>query len=113
MSAIEREQELYDLVSLKFCIEHEYTTINDARAKINDFTLKNKNCSSDINEILSKYRSNIETTGKEFIKNQKQLHAEIEKVLLNECNHTWIYDVVDEPFTSRDICYCDKCFIYK
>ena len=26
--------------------------------------------------------------------------------------HDWVEDVVDGPFSSRDICYCKNCFIY-
>jgi hypothetical protein len=44
---------------------------------------------------------------------QKQLLAEVNKILEEKCEHNWIEDAIDEPLSTRYICYCSECYLYK
>ena len=37
----------------------------------------------------------------------------INSVLMKNCNHNWIDDVIETAFSEKNICYCSNCFIYK
>ena len=39
--------------------------------------------------------------------------SKIDNLLLNKCQHKWIDDVIDGPFSSQNYCYCCKCFLRK
>ena len=72
--------------------------------------------SKDINiyKVFATYSINIEFFGSTFLEKQKALLNDIDEILIKECDHNWIDDVIDEPLDrSRNICYCSKCYCRK
>jgi len=97
------------LTDLKFQVEKEYHFIKNAYSKLNDKSINN----DEIQEILELYKINLEIEGKKFLQHKKTLLTNINSVLLKNCNHNWIDDVIETPFSETNICYCNICFIYK
>tara|TARA_Y100000591_G_C21702376_1_gene628940 strand:+ start:65 stop:346 length:282 start_codon:yes stop_codon:yes gene_type:complete len=63
--------------------------------------------------INSYSNTNINNITQEYINRQRKLVEQITNILMEHCQHNWIYDYIDEPLFSKKICYCNKCFIYK
>ena len=63
--------------------------------------------------IITQYDSNIKIFEKKYLQEQKQLLINLNKILEEKCDHNWIEDIMDEPFSTRYICYCSKCYLYK
>tara|TARA_A100001015_G_scaffold212085_1_gene237817 strand:- start:1823 stop:2074 length:252 start_codon:yes stop_codon:yes gene_type:complete len=63
------------------------------------------------NEIKIHKKNNIYR--EDYINNITNLINIINEILIDNCEHIWITDYIDGPFSSREICYCSKCFIYK
>ena len=112
MSETKNEIEINMLVTLKFMIESGYNAKDKTITNVKDFMTSNNIKFSDINRLLDIYVSNKVVNESEFIEIQNSLHKQIDTVLMNLCHHHWIEDVIDESIHSRDICYCNKCFIY-
>ena len=73
----------------------------------------NTSADLDIYGLVTMYTNNIEMYGNIFLEKQTELLGHIDTLLLKKCTHNWINDVIDGPFSSRDICYCSKCYIRK
>uniref|UniRef100_A0A6C0AYC0 Uncharacterized protein n=1 Tax=viral metagenome TaxID=1070528 RepID=A0A6C0AYC0_9ZZZZ len=104
---------LNDLIQLKFNVEHEYSTLYNTFDQVKKMKLLSINKDVELYTILRVYSQNIEHMGNEFLEKQKNLLEQINEILMKKCNHNWIEDTIDEPFRSRDICYCSNCYIYK
>ena len=106
---------LNDLIDIKFIIEQNIRSNTSNILTLVDFNLDESLLlyNLDIYSVFVKYKENISTTGSIFLEKQKELQKTVDKILLDQCLHNWISDIVDEPFGSRNICYCSNCFIYK
>ncbi len=98
-----------ELTDLKFKIEKDYHFINKAYSKLNDKSINN----DEIEEIFELYKFDLVTEGKKILHHKKTLLTNINSVLLRNCNHNWIDDVIETAFSEKNICYCSNCFIYK
>ena len=98
-----------DLTDLKFKIEKDYHFINNAYSRLNDQSINN----DEIQRILQLYEIDLVTQGKKILHHKKTLLTNINSVLMKNCNHNWIDDVIETPFSEKNICYCNNCFIYK
>ena len=107
------EVDIEALINLKFNIEREINTLDETFKKMNEKTREYNTSDIDTYNILSKYQKNIDNNGKVFMEKQLLLLKEIDNLLLNKCQHNWIDDVIDGVFSSRDYCYCSKCFVQK
>ena len=101
------------LIDLKFAIEREFSVLDDTFKKTKERRYKTMEEDIDINKIFRLYENNIEKYGNIFLKKQTELLQQVDDILLQKCKHIWIDDVIDGPFSSRNICYCNKCFIRK
>ena len=113
LEKIDTYDSLNDLVQLKFNIEREYNTLYNTFDQVKKMKLLAGCKDIEVYRILTVYSQNIELMGNEFLEKQKELLDQIDEKLMKNCNHSWIEDTIDEPFRSRDICYCSNCFIYK
>ena len=114
MSSNKKEKvDVEALINLKFNIEREINTLDESFKKMNKKTLEYNTNDLDTYNILNKYQKNIDNNGKVFMEKQLLLLKEIDNLLLNKCQHNWIDDVIDGVFSSRDYCYCSKCFVQK
>ena len=107
---MEEQLNLDNIIQLKFDIEKEIETLTSNFSKLKTNIQINTNNDK---IFLNQYNANINMFGEEYIKQQNILLKEINKFLQENCNHSWIYDTIDEPLYSRDICYCGKCYLYK
>ena len=98
-----------ELTDLKFQIEKDYHFINNAYSKLKDKSITNE----EIGEIYELYKFDLITQGNKFLQHKKTALTNINSVLMNKCSHNWIDDVVETAFSEKNICYCNKCFIYK
>ena len=100
-----------NIIQLKFSLEREIDVLtrNFDLYEYNSYTTK----TPDETKIFTQYNSNKTMFGKNYLTEQKALLEEVNKILLEKCDHNWIEDSVDEPLRSRYICYCGKCYIYK
>ena len=100
-----------NIIQLKFSLEREIDVLtrNFDLYEYNSYTTK----TPDEIKLLTQYNTNKTMFGKNYLTEQKALLEEINKILLEKCDHNWIEDSVDEPLRSRYICYCGKCYIYK
>ncbi len=101
---------LEQLIQLKFSLEKEINILQENHEKL-QFRKQISNKNDKI--IITQYDTNIKMFGKDYLREQKQLLNEVNKILEEQCDHNWIEDVIDEPLTSRYICYCSKCYLYK
>ena len=97
------------LTNLKFKVEKDYHFINNAYSKLNDNSINNY----EIDEILEVYKINLKNEGKKILQHKKTLLTNINCILMKRCNHNWIDDSIETPFSETNICYCNICFIYK
>jgi len=111
-SALDMEKEINDLVDLKFLIEKEYHIIHNIQDKPPNYYLKSFK-HSDISKIFESYKKNIQINLHTILKNYREIIENINDFLMKNCNHNWIDDVIETPFSEKNICYCNKCFIYK
>ena len=98
-----------ELTNLKFKIEKDYHFINKAYSKFKDKSINN----DEIDEIFELYKFDLVTQGKKILHHKKTLLTNINSVLMKNCNHNWIDDVIETAFSEKNICYCSNCFIYK
>jgi len=98
------------LIQLKFSLEKEINILQENHEKL-EFRKQISNNNDKI--IITQYDSNIKMFGKDYLREQKQLLIELNKILEEKCEHNWIEDVIDEPLSSRYICYCSNCYLYK
>ena len=105
--------ELYELSTLKFRIENEYHYMEKSGAKLPDDYIVPDSTDLEISAILKLYKENLQTTGNEFLQTHKDILTKINDILMKRCEHNWINDVVETPFSERNICYCNNCFMYK
>ena len=102
-----------NLVDLKFALEKEINILSENFENSKTRQLKSVNDDIDIYAALCLYQNNIYMHGTIYLKKQQESLKQINDILLQKCEHNWIYDVVDGIFNSRDICYCSNCFIRK
>jgi len=100
-----------NIIRLKFSLEREIDTLtrNFDVCEIKNSMIKTQ----DETKLFTQYNSNKTMFGKNYLSEQKALLSEVNKILLEKCDHNWIEDYVDEPLRSRYICYCGKCYLYK
>ena len=101
---------LEQLIQLKFSLEKEINILQENHEKL-EFRKQISNNNDKM--IITQYDSNIKMFGKDYLREQKQLLIELNKILEERCQHNWIEDVIDEPLSSRYICYCGNCYLYK
>ena len=101
--------DIEQLSELKFKIEKDYHFINNAYSKLKQKSINN----NEIDEIFELYNLDLITQGKKFLQHKKTLLTNINIILMKNCNHNWIDDVLETLFSEKNICYCNKCFIYK
>jgi hypothetical protein len=99
---------LEQLIQLKFSLEKEVNILQENHEKL-EFRKQVGNNKM----IITQYDTNIKMFGKNYLREQKQLLYEVNKILEEQCDHNWIEDVIDEPLSSRYICYCSNCYLYK
>lgn len=123
---------LNEIITLKFNIEKEIEILSDNFIKNKELFKNldnilgnnldnnlgnnlgnNLDNNLDNNIFFKQYSMNINMFGQEYLKQQNILLDNINKFLEKNCQHCWIYDTVDEPLQSRNICYCSKCYLYK
>lgn len=102
-----------NILYLKFSIEKEIESISSNIDRLNCCNYQSQPLDNLDLKIYTQLNTNIRMFGKEYLREQKTLLAEINKILENNCEHNWINDTVDEPLSSKEICYCSKCFLYK
>ncbi len=103
-----------ELINLKFMVERQINSLHGAFEKYERPYLLNSDKDLEIYKIFAIHSINIELFGSSFLEKQRELLVSIEKILLKECDHDWIHDVIDEPLErSRNICYCSKCYCRK
>lgn len=102
-----------NILYLKFSIEKEIESITSNINRLNSINYQSQPLDNFETKIYTQLNTNIRMFGKEYLREQKTLLAEINKILEKNCQHDWINDVVDEPLSSREICYCSKCFLYR
>ena len=102
---------LEQLIQLKFSLEKEINILQENHEKL-EFRKQINNNNND-KVIITQYDSNIKMFGKDYVREQKQLLIELNKILEEKCEHNWIEDAIDEPLSSRYICYCSNCYLYK
>ena len=107
------ENNLDALITLKFTIEREINTLYETFHKVKTLNREIRIKNLDIHTIFTIYQNNIDTQGDLFMQKQTELLNSIDALLLKNCKHNWIDDIIDGPFSSRDYCYCSKCFIRK
>jgi hypothetical protein len=100
---------LEQLIQLKFSLEKEVNILQENHEKL-EFR---KQLDNHNKMIITQYDTNIKMFGKNYLREQKQLLYEVNKILEEQCDHNWIEDVIDEPLSSRYICYCSNCYLYK
>jgi hypothetical protein len=98
------------LVDLKFAVERQFSIMLETFKKTKDHRLVNRTADLDIYAAFALFNNNIEMYGQIFLEKQTELIGSIDAVLMKKCDHNWIHDVIDEPLTSRNICYCGKCY---
>ena len=101
------------LIDLKFSVEKELNTLSATFENQKSRQRRDISNNQDISIILQMYNDNIAKAGTVFLIHQNSLLEQINALLLKKCNHTWIDDVIDGPFSSRNYCYCSKCFLRK
>jgi len=107
------QHNIEELINLKFNVEKQINNIHTSFEKSKNNLVSN---SKDINiyKVFATYSINIEFFGSTFLEKQKALLNDIDEILIKECDHNWIHDVIDEPLDrSRNICYCSKCYCRK
>jgi hypothetical protein len=103
-----------ELINLKFAVERQINSLHESFEKYKRPYLLNSVSDLEIYKIFATHSINIELFGSSFLEKQTELLGNIEKILLNECDHNWIHDVIDEPLErSKNICYCSKCYCRK
>ena len=100
---------LEQLIQLKFSLEKEVNILQENHEKLE----VRKQLGNNNKMIITQYDTNIKMFGKNYLREQKQLLYEVNKILEEQCDHNWIEDVIDEPLSSRYICYCSNCYLYK
>ena len=98
---------LEQLIQLKFSLEKEVNILQENHEKL-EFRKQLGNNNNKM--IITQYDTNIKMFGKNYLREQKQLLYEVNKILEEQCDHNWIEDVIDEPLSSRYICYCSNCY---
>ena len=106
-------QNMKILIELKFALEKEITIYLENFKENKSKYLRNVSDDLDIYAVFCLYQNNIEMYGGTYLEKQTELLKQIDEILLRKCEHNWIDDVIDGIFSSRDICYCSKCFIRK
>lgn len=101
---------LEQLIQLKFSLEKEINILQENYEKL-EFRKQLSNNTDKM--IITQYDTNIKMFGKDYLREQKQLLNEVNKILETQCDHDWIDDAIDEPLSTRYICYCSKCYLYK
>jgi hypothetical protein len=108
------EKNLETLISLKFATEKEFNILGENFKKIKELRLEGNVCKDlDIYEVYNLYQKNIKNYGDDFLEQQMILIKQIDDLLRKKCEHIWIDDVIDGPFSSRNYCYCANCYITK
>ena len=107
------EKNVATLINLKFAIERQISILHETFEQSKQIKLVNTHGDLDIYGLVALYDNNIEMCGNIFLEKQIELLKSVDEYLLRKCQHNWINDVVDTTFSSRNICYCAKCYIYK
>ena len=109
-----QKKNLETLISLKFATEKEFNILGENFKKIKELQLEGNVCKDlDIYEVYNLYQKNIKNYGDDFLEQQMILIKQIDDLLRKKCEHIWIDDVIDGPFSSRNYCYCANCYITK
>jgi hypothetical protein len=101
------------LIDLKFAIERQISILEETFSAAKKIQLVNTSADLDIYGLVTLYSNNIKMNGTLFLEEQTELLKHINRLLLEKCEHNWINDVIDLPFSERQICYCSNCYIYK
>ncbi len=104
------KENLDALIDLKFSVERQISIMTETFKKANEFRFLNLTSDQDIKTVFELHNNNIEISGQNFLDKQTNLIKKIDKILLNKCDHDWIHDAIDEPLSSRNICWCKKCY---
>ena len=113
---IDLKSEIDDLIDLKFIVEKQCNSKVNIYYNFEDNSFTNITFQNiDISNIFQSYKNNLllQNNYKEFIENNIIINNNIIETLTKLCEHNWIDDVIETPFSERNICYCNKCFIYK
>ena len=101
------------LIDLKFAIERQISILEETFSAAKKIQLVNTSADLYIYGLVTLYSNNIKMNGTLFLEEQTELLKHINRLLLEKCEHNWINDVIDLPFSERQICYCSNCYIYK
>ena len=101
------------LIDLKFAIERQISVLEETFSAAKKIQLVNTSADLDIYGLVALYTNNIKMNGTLFLEEQTELLKHINRLLLEKCEHNWINDVIDLPFSERHLCYCSNCYIYK
>jgi hypothetical protein len=99
-------ENLESLIDLKFAVERQISIMHETFKKSNEYRSSNL----DIYSIYNLYNNNIKESGQIFLETQTELIKKIDVILLKKCPHDWNHDAIDEPLSSRNICWCKKCY---
>jgi hypothetical protein len=109
----EQTQNIEALIDLKFTVEREWNTLNETFKKMKERKLTVNLDFIEISRPFCEYQTNVATYGEPFKNKLMELINQINAILIEKCEHNWIDDTLDGPFSSRDYCYCSRCFIKK
>tara|TARA_Y100000389_G_C17458092_1_gene519577 strand:- start:2461 stop:2838 length:378 start_codon:yes stop_codon:yes gene_type:complete len=101
------------LIELKFNVEREISIMRETFEKLKEKRKYYNGNELDVYTVFRDYRNNVDNIGEVFYEKQTVLLSKIDNLLLNKCQHKWIDDVIDGPFSSQNYCYCCKCFLRK
>ena len=103
-----------ELVKLKFCINKKIESCEELIQSINEINLDLFSNDLDFVSTIDKYKQESIMAGRVLSEQQDSIYLEIDKILLQKCQHEWVDDYIEEPLErERHICYCKHCFYYK
>ena len=101
------------LIELKFTTEREWNILDNSFKKMKERRLKATSDFLDISRPFSIYQTSVAQYGEPFKDKLMELINQINAILLEKCEHNWVDDDLDGPFSSKQYCYCSRCFIKK
>ena len=106
--------DIEELVNLKFTIDKNINECKLLLSNINSNKLITTIDNLDFYDKIILYIYNCKKGINDLLKIQNNMIEKIDNILLNQCSHCWIDDVIEEALEREHaICYCNKCFIYK
>ena len=101
------------LIDLKIAVEREWNTLNDTFKKMKNKQLAPTPDFMEISRPFSVYQTSVAQYGEPFKNKLMELINHINAILLDKCEHNWVDDDLDGPFSSKQYCYCSRCFMKK